>query len=548
MSARGAGHCRQILAALAVLLAARGSAGLAAEAGASGRITYEIPDGVYVNLGSDNGLSAELTGSLQLDDGRTFGFEVLHATRQSALLRLAGARDPQPLVGRRVELVFESKPPATDRTAEDAPGPTEDFVPLLAPAERASEVSTPRNLSHGRIQVRQMFQTDSQTDLDYAVTRVGSSGSIERIDGSPWSFEWAGDMRYRDGDAYRRHPDYQEPHLDLYRALFHTPLDGDGFFQFGRFLPAQLPGIGYVDGLHGEVLRGRKLRLGVVGGLKPGRLDLEPSADEPLVAGYATLEAGQRSGTYYSGTFGLLSSYFDGAADRLALLFDQRANLGPDFTVYSTAAVDFDTGAAETRNGTRLTRLDVTAISKLSSFLTLRGGVDHWERPDHQAERDLLVIEDDRFFDDGYWRYWVGSNQNLPWRLGLYEEIAFIDSDAADDSTLWRVRMTRTGLFAWRDASASVTFYNLATNDDDGYGLRASGYLPFGQGRLVVQPAAGFRMLETDPQGEDISLTYLSLHLDGRLSREWTLFGGAVYSEGDEVSATLFELGLRYSW
>jgi hypothetical protein len=40
--------------------------------------------------------------------------------------------------------------------------------------------------------------------------------------------------------------------------------------------------------------------------------------------------------------------------------------------------------------------------------------VDHWERPDNHAERDLLVLADDRFFDSGFWRYWVGSDQNLP--------------------------------------------------------------------------------------------------------------------------------------
>ncbi len=60
-----------------------------------------------------------------------------------------------------------------------------------------------------------------------------------------------------------------------------------------------------------------------------------------------------------------------------------------------------------------------------------------------------------------------------------------------------------------------------------------------------MQPAAGFRVLQA---AEDISLSYLSVGLDGRLGRNWNLFGGVTYFSGDDVGSTLFELGLRYSW
>jgi hypothetical protein len=234
--------------------------------------------------------------------------------------------------------------------------------------------------------------------------------------------------------------------------------------------------------------------------------------------------------------------------DRLALLMDQRAGWGPRLTLYSTAAVDLNAAAAETRDGIRLTQLDVFAESRLSSFLGLRAGADHWERPDIQAERDLLAFADERFFDNGYWRYWVGSYQNLPWSLQTYEEVSLIDADNTGDSTRYQVRLTRTGLFDMRNASASLTAYSLAGNDTDGYGCRASGYFPFRAGRLIAQPAAGFRTLQTGSQAQDVSLTYLSLYLDGRLSKTWTLFGGLNYSNGAGVDSTLLEVGLRYSW
>jgi hypothetical protein len=275
---------------------------------------------------------------------------------------------------------------------------------------------------------------------------------------------------------------------------------------------------------------------------------LDASVDEPLVAGYASVEAGQRSGSHYSGTIGLMNTYYEGEVDRLALLLDQRIGWGPRFTLYSTAQVDLDSGAAETRDGTRLTRLDVVAESKLSAGLGLRAGVDHWERPDNQAERDLLTFDDERFFDDGYWRYWAGSYQRLPWSLQLYEELAFIDADTTDDSTRWQVRLTRTGLFGMRSANASMTAYVLAGDDIDGYGCRVSSYFPFTDGKLIVQPAAGFRTLDVEGSQDDLTVTYLSLYLDGRLSKTWTLFGGLNYNSGDGVDATLVEVGLRYSW
>lgn len=393
-----------------------------------------------------------------------------------------------------------------------------------------------------------MLQTDSESDVDYSMTRVGSSGSVERIGGSLWSFEWSGNVRYRDGDAYIRHPEYQEANLDLYEAALQHPFDEGGFLRLGRFLPHELPGIGYVDGVQSEMVQSEHVRLGAVAGLKPGRRDLDASTDEPLFAGYTTIEAGTRERGYYSGTVGLMGSLYDGATDRLALLVDQRAGFGPDLTLYSTAAIDFDVGAAQTRNGTRLTRLDLYGVSKLTSAVTLRGGVDHWERPDHLAERELLVVDDDRFFDDGYWRYWVGSGQRLTKSLRVSEEIAFIDSDNGEDGARWRIGVTQTGLFSRPDASVTATVYNLLGDAVDGYGGRVSGYLPLLDRKLFVQPSAGFRMLQTDPEDDDFTLSYLSLRLDGRISKRWTLLGGATYSFGDEVDTSLFEIGIRHSW
>ncbi len=556
-------HCGWLILAVAALSTLASPAG-AAETTVHTRITHEAQDGIYIDAGTDQGLCSGRVGTLQLEDGQTFEIEVLDAERQSALLRLAGYRGGARLVGRMVDVTLaQPSLPQSDKTREKLKDPNdaaqpqgtsgraggeESFVPLLAPLPHGPDLPTPQSVSHGRVQIHQMFQTDSEGDLGYSVTRMGSSGSMSRIEGSPWSFEWSGDLRYRDGDAFLSHPEYREPHLDVYRAMFQRSFGAEGFVRFGRFVPYELPGIGFVDGLQSEVHAGEHARIGVVGGLKPNRVNLDASADEPLVVPYAAYETGPREGRYYSGTVGLLNSYYDGEIDRLALLLDQRVGLARGFTLYATAAVDFDVGASEVRTGTRLTQLDVSAACELSSFLMVRAGVDHWERPDQQAERDLLPFADERFFDEGYWRYWVGSGQKLPGSLRLYEEVGYVDSDTVDGDVRWQVSVTRSGLGAWRDAGVTVAVYNLIAYEDDGYGFRMSAYLPLNKGTVMVQPAAGFRLLHTDTQAEDLTLSYLALGLDGRLSRRWSLFGGATYFHGDGVDSTLLELGLRFAW
>ena len=522
----------------------------------SGRITYEIRDGVYVDRGADDGLRQGTLGSLRFDDGGVFAFETLSVSRQSALLRLTNrpARRER-LAGQMIELVFEQISPVNgkDKSQESrgTSAPQEDggkFVPLLAPPQWNVGLPETRNISHGQIRIRQMLQSDNEDFLDYSVTRIGSSGSLEKIEGSEWSFEWSGDLAYRAGDALRFHPDHEEPRLDLYLASLYRPIGEDGFFRFGRFLPRELPGIGYIDGLQTQSRHTDNWLLGVVAGLKPDRSNLDPSGHEPTAAAYATFEAGDRDGSHYLATAGVLGSLYRGQADRLALLFDQRASWGSSLTLYSTAEIDFDVGGAEKRKGTRLTRLDLSAVSRPSSFLTLRAGVDHWERPDNRAERDLLLIEDDRLFDRGFWRYWVGSDQGLPWNLRLSEEIALIDSPDYDYDPRWRIGLTRRGLFSRPEASATATIYNLDAPGLDGYGARLSAYLPLLKHKLFAQPAAGFRMLDAEPQSQEFEVSYLSLRLHGRLSRAWTLSGGFTHSYGDSVDATLIDAGLRFAW
>ncbi|RKX46966.1 MAG: hypothetical protein DRP64_02375 [Verrucomicrobia bacterium] len=510
-------------------------------------ITYRIPEGVYINAGTDAGLQQGLSGAMVLEDGRTLAFEVVQAARKTALLRLDGAGSD--LVGslqaRPIELVFEAAAPPEDKAKPS--GKDEPFVPLLAPARRAPEIAPTQNISHGNVGVRQTYQGGTDNQLDYAVTRIYTSGNIDRLFGSAWSFNWSGNARYRTGDGYRNHSEFETLQPLVYSAMLQHPLAGDGFVRLGRFLPLELPGVGYLDGGQVEVDTTGHWKFGAVGGLKPNRVSLDVSGDEPTVAGYATFEVGQFGSAYYSGTAGLLGALYKGEADRLAVLFDQRAGFGPRFDLFSTAELDF--GVANTTNSQiQLSRFDLVASSRLHSLFTLRTGADHWQRTDSQAQRDLLPFAGDQLFDDGYWRYWIGARHDLPWRLDLNEELSYIVSDATDDAMRWRIGLTHSRLLGWAFSSLSATLYNLKAQDASGYGGLVSAYLPFWDTRLAIRPSASLRWLDPDSGGDGISLTYYAVHLDARVSKAWTISGGLTSTSGDGADALLFDLGLRYSW
>lgn len=519
-------------------------------------ITYRVEEGVYVDAGTEQGLQKGIRGQLIIDDGGTYVFEVLQSAGSSALLRLDGHGEW--LVGKLeiqpADLVFEPVDSVDDAVGQERQkergatvGQAEPFVPLLAPQQRLAEVSQSASISHGNLGFSLSMQTGTESGQDRMMTRVYSSGNIDRLFGSGWSLNWSGNARYRSGDGYRDHAEYETMQPLVYSAMLQHPLAGTGFVRLGRFLPYELPGVGYLDGAQLEIDAGRACQLGVMGGLKPDRINLDASPDEPTVVGYVTLEAGTRGAAYYSGTGGILASQYKGEANRLALLLDQRIALGSRFDLLSTAEYDF--GIADTTNSaTQLSRLDLTASYRIFHDHALRAGASHWERADTPVERDRLEIVDEALFDDGYWRYWIGARHRLPWKLRLNEEVAYTVSDASEDAVRWRAGLTRTDLFGWSSANIQATVYNLEAMDSSGMGWLLSSYLPFVEGRYALRPVASMRWLDPDGGGDGFSVSYYALYLDARLAEAWLLTGGVTQTLGDGADSLMIDAGLRYSW
>ncbi len=542
--------------ALLVLWHAAAAARAAESRNINAHITYAIEEGVYVDTGSDHGLAAGVKGQLLMDDGRAWPFEVVQTAQSTALLRLDGldAIALGELENQPVTLVFEAAVVAVEppRVADAKAGngtvkEPEPFVPLLTPQKQVPAVTQSRNVSHGSLSVHHSMVTGTDSGQDRMITRLSSSGNIERLFGSGWSFNWSAGARYRSGDGYSTHPEYATIQPLVYSAMLQHPLAGDGFVRIGRFLPFELPSVGYLDGAQMEVDPGGPWRFGVMGGLKPDRVNLEYNGDEPTAVGYATVEAGRRGDTHYSGTAGLMGSLYQGNANRLALLFDQQASLGRRFNLFSTAVLDF--GVADTTNSTtQLSRFDLTTSYKLNNEHTLRAGADHWERTDTPVERDRLLVVTDDLFDGGYWRYWIGARHRLPLNLRLNEEVAYTVSDATQDAMRWRVGLTRTGIFDWTTANVAATMYNLESSGSSGMGWLLTAYLPFFDEKYALRPAASMRWLDPDTGGNGFTVSYYAINLDARLSKAWFLSGGYTQTTGDGSESSLFDLSLRYRW
>jgi hypothetical protein len=422
-------------------------------------------------------------------------------------------------------------------------------VPLLAPPERrALAESRARDIFHGQAWVRQLLQLESEHDANESITRVGSSGSYERMGGTSWTLGWSGDLSYRTGQALEGTRDYDDLILHVYRLSLYRRFVDRSFVRAGRFLPCELPGVGYLDGVQGEKVLDPHLRIGLLAGLKPTRDRLEPSAREPTIVPYVTVEAGAPDGLYFSGTAGVLGSLYEGRPDRLAVLFDETLRLGSRFSLSSTSEVDFDVGGAEFRSGASLTRLDLRSLYVVAPLLELRGGLDHYERPDTQAQRDSMTIVDAGLFDDGYWRYFVGAAHDLPWKLRLSEEVAWIDSDTAGGTFHWSVSLTRLDLPWLPGSSATVTVYDLDGPQARGYGGKVQAFIPVLRGSLSILPSASARSLDISNDSEGFQLADVSLGLRWQVSSAWTVDAGFTRAFGTDIGAYVVDLGITFRW
>ncbi len=507
------------------------------------------PDGIYANAGRSSGLRAGDEGVVRQDGVDIARIEVVRVTFASSILRiLTIIGDAAPLPGDVVEITLTRLDPSGggESTIRDGTEDQDGFRPLLAPPPRPGKPTEPRNLTHGRIRLRTTLQMDDDSDLDYTRTQLGSSGALERIDGTPWTLLWSGDFDYLDGDSLAADDDGLE--LDWRELVLERPLLDGSMLSLGRSIPRSLPAVGYFDGARLDRVLDPTLRIGAMVGLKPDRGDLAPSLKEPVVVGYGTFVTPDQLVLSYYGSLGMLFSLYEGTPDRLAFLVDHRARY-KQATLFQTAEIDFDIGGAVERTGTHVTRFNTSLDLPVSPATTLRTSVDHFERPDTAAERDFLPdIDADLLFNSGSWRYALGASHRFGRRARLDGEVARLTGSAVDDDLRWRLRGTWIGLPGSERAQLTLSLFNLISQDADGVGARVTGFVPLFDGRVRFRPAIGVRVGEEQPTQDKFEFTDYSIALDGRIARSWDWNVSFTQSLGEGTRSSALFAALTWRW
>lgn len=378
-------------------------------------------------------------------------------------------------------------------------------------------------------------------------SRMDSDGSLERVYGSPWSAVWNGNLTYRDGNTFSSAPDFRHPKAHVYTAMLSRKMEDGGAFKAGRFLPIEIPGLGFLDGTQLDHVFSKEWRAGGLLAMRPDRIDLSMTSKEPVAAGYLTTEQGEHGKLYYSGTMAMLQSLYRGEADELALLYDHRMDLGPKLNLFATSQLNFDVGGARVHTGPRLTRLDFYGNSPILTSLSVRAGMSHYERADLAAERDLSGGST-AGFDAGFWRYFMGSNQRLPWNFTTDEEISYIDSPSQPHDALWRFSLSHNGFFWLHNLYLTASAYNVVSSQGKGVAFQGSASTPLWIDTLSLYLSSSAQYSSTDPGPKQLNVNDASARLNWRISKRWNFDAGVTQTYQSNITSTIGDGSLSYRW
>ena len=423
----------------------------------------------------------------------------------------------------------------------------DDFVPLLAPvAVQKTAISNSQTIFHGRLRVAEVYQTVMPSKAFYSSSRMDSDGSIERMAGGAWSLDWAGNASRRDGSVPSTADDYRKISPHLYRGTLTRKWQSSALLRLGRFYPAELSGIGYVDGAQADAPVVSGLRLGAVAGARPDRTNMGFSGLENVGSAYASVEAGELRKLYYTGTVGMMRTLYKGKGDELAALWDQRADLGPKLNLFSTMQFDFPTGSAVEHTGTRLTRLNLNLNSPTTEHVSLRAGASHFEPFDTAVDR-ALAGGTTFYLNNGYWRYWGGTSQMLPAGFHLDEDLSFTNTSNVWLPGQWRFAVGRRGMLGIPDASMTAAVYSLYNPAGPDYGGSLTAGLPLGA-KFNVDGSAGARLGPTSVARRHFWVSDASIHANWRPSKAWSLDAIASRSWQESVHSTVVNGGISWRW
>ncbi len=94
----------------------------------------------------------------------------------------------------------------------------------------------------------------------------------------------------------------------------------------------------------------------------------------------------------------------------------------------------------------------------------------------------------------------------------------------------------------------TLTLFNLFSENQQGYGGRLSGYVPFADSAFALEPSVGARIAQFEENPDDSLFVDAAVNIHWQLSRDWFLNSGGNYSYSDEVQRVSFTFNLGFRW
>lgn len=548
---------RRLLAACLALQTVAPAVAQGPDESLSGRvISVSSDDRLDIDIG-DSGLRGGDVGVI-LRDGAQIGLasvlwvDIGH-TRLRILSRVNGEEvkvgDTVTFAGRKNRANSEHPEAPVQRAGPGAGNPAaDDFVPLLAPvAAKKTALSSASTVFHGRLRAAQVYQSVAPSRAWYSSTRLDSDGSLERLGGGAWSFDWAGNASRRDGSSVSSADDYRKISPHLYRGVLTRKWENTSLVRLGRFYPAELSGIGYVDGGQADAFVSEGFRVGAAAGARPDRMNMGFSGKENLGAAYASVERGELRKLYYSGTLGIMRTLYDGKGDELAAMLDQRTDLGPKVNLFSTMQLDRNTGAAVLHKGTRLTRMNLNLNLAATDKASFRANVNHYEPFDTAADR-ALAGGTTYYLNNGYWRYSGGASQSFGsgWRFD--EDLSATNTVGFWTPGQWRLALGKVGLPGFPSGMMTASAYSMYNPSGPDYGASLTAGLPFLADTLNLDLTGGARYGPTSVERRRFRIGDASLHANWRPSRWWSFDAGVSRSWQESIHSTIVNAGATWRW
>jgi hypothetical protein len=329
-------------------------------------VTYRTQEIVFLSAGRAAGLSVGDTAEVVSSAGAVLAQAVIVSVAQ----RTASARliptDAPVAVGQlvrfnaRAPLVAAAPPPDTAAQAPVAAAPDTGTPPPPRPA-------APR-----------AARWRGSVSLDQSVNSVGGAATITSRQTSaavaltaplvPWlTLETRSTTRWRNSSTSLSVPGGNSQTMVYQLEARLAPPGSWWNVSLGRFVPADAPGLGYVDGARLEVRPSRSQRLGLVGGFTPDLFTMAPST------------AVRRAGAYWAVTTPSLTTSLGGAAEwqggarrRTWLSAQSYWAASSGLSLSLMADVDYGSGWQSFR-GCQLT--DLSASLRASLPFGFRGGL-----------------------------------------------------------------------------------------------------------------------------------------------------------------------------